>query len=109
MSKKVIAVLLAVVLCLGIVLSGCGNKAVTEEDLERISTYYFDKKFEGEHYTWERVDDTVVTAKEAYVTLAKADSGIEYSIAILKDGSGVYSYGIATGKANRLGGCNVGY
>ena len=26
----------------------------------------------------------------------------------MKDGSGVYSYGIQTGKANRLGGTDVG-
>jgi len=108
MTKKIIAVLLVLIMAMSMILVGCGTKEVTEADIDKIATYYFEKKFGDESFTMERSADKVVTAKSAFVVTGTSESGIDYTIAILKDGSGVYSYGIESGKANRLGSCNVG-
>ncbi len=107
MTKKIIAVLLVVMMVMAMVLTGCGKKEVTEADLERIANHYFGEKFEGEKFEWKQEEDKVVTAKAAYILSAESESGKTYCIAIIKDGSGVYSYGLTSGKAARIGSSNV--
>ena len=110
MTKKIIAALLLVVVCTTGLLAGCGATPVTEDDFDRIATYYFDKKVgEGEWVTWRQDEDVFVQNKDAYCMSAVDENDeVLYTIAIAKDGSGVYRYGLVTGKTEKLGGCNVG-
>ena len=109
-TKKIVAALLLVVICLTGLLVGCSSKPIEEDDIDPIAVYYFNQKCGETGWSdWDFNDDTVVNAKEAWCVSAFTEDGDDvYTIAILKDGSGVYSYGLETGKAQRIGGCNVG-
>lgn len=109
MKKRLVALMLVLLVGLSLVLTGCTDKTVTEDDLDRIATYYFDKSFGDKEYTYKRENDTVINAVEAFVLTGDAkDGSATYTIGIRKDGGGVFSYGIASGKAVRIGGSNVG-
>lgn len=109
MSKRVMSVVVLLVLCLSVVLAGCGSKEVTAEDIDRVCKFYFDKEFGDEEYTITEGKNAVVLSKEAYIrTATGVDSGREYSIAIATKGSNVYSYEPKTARAFRIGGTNVG-
>lgn len=112
MTKKIIAAMLLVLVCTTGLLVGCGATPVTEADFDRIANYYFDKKLAEQGMEWEdwkQENDVVINSKSAYCLSAlDANGEVVYSIGIIKDGSGVYAYGIATGKATRIGGSNVG-
>ncbi len=112
MTKKIIAAMLLVLVCTTGLLVGCGATPVTEEDFDRIATYYFDMKLteQGmEWVDWQQEEDIIINSKSAYcLSAVDAEGKIVYSIGIIKDGSGVYSYGMTTGKATRIGGSEVG-
>ncbi len=112
MTKKIIAAMLLVLVCTTGLMVGCGATPVAEADLEKIATYYFDIKVAelGEEWvTIQREADSIVNSKSVYCLSAlDAEGAVVYTVAIMKDGSGVYNYGLATGKAVRIGGCNVG-
>ena len=109
-NVKIVAAMMLLVVCVAGLLVGCGAKPVEEADIDRISTYYFDQKLGDNTWTnMTRLDDVVLTNKSGYCVSAETlDGSSSYCIVIMKDGSGVYSYGIQTGKANRLGGTDVG-
>ena len=114
MTKKIIAAILLVLVFTTGLLAGCGAKPVTEEDFDRLANYYFELKcnqegnmgWEGEYKVQE---DIIINSKTAYCLSAlDAEGEVIYSLGIMKDGSGVYSYGMTTGKATRIGGSEVG-
>lgn len=112
MTKKIIAAMLLVLVCTTGLLAGCGAKPVTEADFDRIANYYFDLKLTQNGIEWEDYqveEDIIINSKSAFCLSAlDADGEVVYSIGIMKDGSGVYSYGMTTGKASRIGGSEVG-
>ncbi len=112
MTKKIIAAMLLVLVCTTGLLVGCGATPVTEDDFDRIATYYFDMKLtdQGIEWTdWQVEEDIIINSKAAYcLSAVNAEGEVLYSLGIIKDGSGVYNYGITTGKATRIGGSEVG-
>ena len=112
MTKKIIAALLLVLICTTGLMVGCGAKPVTEDDFDRIATYYFDMKLKDqgiEWASWQQEDDVIINSKSAYcLSAVDAEGEVLYSLGIIKDGSGVYNYGLTTGKATRIGGTQVG-
>lgn len=111
MTKKIIAAMLLVLACTGL-LVGCGATPVTEADFDRIATYYFDMKLTEQGTEWVDIqveEDIIINSKAAYcLSAVDAEGEVLYSIGIIKDGSGVYNYGLKTGKATRIGGSDVG-
>lgn len=112
MTKKIIAAMLLVLVCTTGLMVGCGATPVTEDDFERIATYYFDIKLTDqgvEWADWKQEADVIISSKPAYcISAVDAEGAVLYSIGIIKDGSGVFSYGLTTGKATRIGGTEVG-
>lgn len=112
MTKKIIAAMLLVLVCTTGLLVGCGSTPVTEDDFDRIATYYFDMKLtdEGTEWAeWKQEADIIISSKPAYcLSAVDAEGNVLYTIGIIKDGSGVFSYGLTTGKATRIGGTDVG-
>ena len=106
MKKKVVAVLLVLMMVLSMVLAGC-SQPVTEDQIDDIAVWYFNRKFGDEEYTYERNEDKVITASECYVLTAKTAKGIKFTIAIDKENGAVYDYGIDSGKAQRMGSASV--
>ena len=94
------------------VLAGCGAKPVTEADFDRIANYYFDLKLTQAGIEWDDYqveEDIIINSKSCYcLSAVNAEDEVVYSIGIMKDGSGVYNYGMTTGKATRIGGSEVG-
>ncbi len=103
MNKKVIAVLLVLMLALSMLLTGCAYDEVTEDEIGPIAEWYFDRDFEGADFTYERNEDKIINSKDAYIVTGTSETGSTFTIGILKDGSAVYEYGIASGKAQRIG------
>ncbi len=112
MTKKIIAAMLLVLVCTTGLLVGCGATPVTEDDFDRIATYYFDMKLTDqgtEWVDWKQEEDIIINSKSAYcLSAVNAEGEVLYSLGIIKDGSGVYNYGMTTGKATRIGGSEVG-
>ncbi len=113
MTKKIIAAMLLVLVCTTGLLAGCGAKPVTEADFDRIANYYFDLKLTQSGIEWDGEykvqEDIIINSKSCYcLSAVDADGEVLYSLGIMKDGSGVYNYGMTTGKATRIGGSEVG-
>lgn len=112
MTKKIIAAMLLVLVCTTGLLVGCGATPVTEDDFDRIATYYFDMKLteQGTEWAeWKQEADIIISSKPAYcLSAVDAEGNVLYSLGIIKDGSGVFNYGLTTGKATRIGGSDVG-
>ncbi len=112
MTKKIIAAMLLVLVCTSGLLVGCGATPVTEDDFDRIANYYFDMKLTDQGIEWtdyQVEEDIIINSKSAYcLSAVNAEGEVVYSLGIIKDGSGVYNYGMTTGKATRIGGSEVG-
>ena len=108
MKKKVIAVLLVLLTVLSMVLAGCSTP-VSEDMIDPVAEWYFNREFGEQEYTYERNEDKVITAADCYVLTAKTAKGMKFTIAINKENGAVYNYGIDSGKAQRIGSAGVAF